>query len=897
MLKKKIVDQYVKKHAKDPFVKEKIEDYQKFLKKLEQEKQAASPAEKVAPTIAPAKKTSPTKQKKTTSTKSEKKAIPSAPVKKSASTKPSKKTTPTAQKKAVPVIQSTKTAPPVTPIKIPSSTLPRKEMNQPQKKETLDGKKCNDLIMILDPKMNERIDGKCPSLSFVLLVALQEKAAPIIITSNIVENFCVWKSEHKELLNEVKKEIFLTNNEALSQKKAFKLAEQQSIPFVSFSDERRSLAIMSSLLSLTDLTGNDWHCYAHKTANFMLLIPKNYVANRVQKSISDTKSQIKECGFDITNLDKIDNASHEAVLKYIQAKNTKQPNKFDGTALESMFIKIEKSPTSITDPATWNIYLTGHGGPAAKKKNIKEELAKYEESLTKGKATLNALEANFELFVQKGLGHLKTSLILEIENLNKNIQQQSTLLKSAETLSDEAVVSQTATVAGLDFNDFSRLMKFFNSGIQTSFLHYMTCFAGGYNQAFVSEMLSQLKSNCIVSTQGINEQSVSTKFPRLKRNENGPGLILSQMQFTPFFEMLENFFGNPTKFVSTRGKQESWQQDPIAAIVRNVVDVTDIQQNQPFVRVPSVGIFNALTVDKTVKILTNSITRAHELEGRAINFTDPNIKNILVYPTTIGVLLKIGRSVYFISPTPANITPNINTVHIFEEIVADDQLTNIIGNFASLNASYSKIIFVIKKLQCLDYNNSGLAIGTGKPITIENMTIEITGDRAPIGGQIDANIKIRLVCNDKTYTLSKDVKNLSVQTVASTLLSQPLLASTDISSDMQRQFVNDLENKIDTTFAVQKPGALKKVLLLKTLDGLERAVDPEQLEQEKAWLEKNNKPATVFINKLTRYKDDLAKLKEQIDELSAGEMNSQERDTAQKRIANVQAKITEAIPT
>jgi len=63
-------------------------------------------------------------------------------------------------------------------------------------------KKCNDLIMILDPETKEKTDGEKTALCADLMVALQEKAAPIIITTNIVENFCFWKNEYAEVLDE-----------------------------------------------------------------------------------------------------------------------------------------------------------------------------------------------------------------------------------------------------------------------------------------------------------------------------------------------------------------------------------------------------------------------------------------------------------------------------------------------------------------------------------------------------------------------------------------------------------------------------------------------------------------------------------------------------------------------
>jgi hypothetical protein len=96
---------------------------------------------------------------------------------------------------------------------------------------------------------------------------------------------------------------------------------------------------------------------------------------------------------------------------------------------------------------------------------------------------------------------------------------------------------------------------------------------------------------------------------------------------------------------------------------------------------------------------------------------------------------------------------------------------------------------------------------------------------------------------------------------------------------------------IDKTFGVQKIGSLKKILLDKKLESLERATTSEALKGQKEWLEQNKKPASDLAISLDRHKKDLAQLKDDLEKLTAKEMSQREKDIALNKIKNVEARL------
>jgi hypothetical protein len=542
-------------------------------------------------------------------------------------------------------------------------------------------------------------------------------------------------------------------------------------------------------------TNDNWYCYSHKTAPLMLLIPKKYVGNFMQTLSVDITEQMKQCGFSVENLHYFENLLPATILSYVKQQKLTLglSNEFYKILTEdvaSIFIDgiNPKVSTMLTDNPTWNIYLSGHA--TYFQHNIEEKL-----------------------------------------------------------------------IAGLVEDEFFKLMNVFQK-IKTSFLQYVTCFAGGQNLIKVKEALFALKTNFMVSTLGTNEAAT-----RGFLIENRLSFV-SLTPYSNFFKKLNIFFGNPKSFAQ-RIKREVWENNPIASIVNEIVDKNVLDETQPWIYIPVIGVFNALSVDKSLKILTKSLTRAYEFEGTTIDFTHPDIETIIIYPDYIGVPLNIKPHVAIVSPTGLKETKN-SIIHVFEKIIYKDKLSSIIPNFISFNYSVSPITFVIKKLECFDYNNSGLGAGSNNPIVIENMVISIVGKEVLVqetGGyrKLDAIITILFTHNNNTYSFSQEIKNLAgnsrllfdqFKNLPASKLTSEELSTLVINSNVLKNcgisdtsgmnmtlenIVKAIESTIDKTTVVQEPGALKRSLLLKQKNILEKEAHEFTLPSMNKQIKKSNK--------------------------------------------------------
>lgn len=602
-------------------------------------------------------------------------------------------------------------------------------------------KQCYDLIMILDqniekygPNKEEPTSFSC---SYHLVLACINKSFPIIVSSNIVENYCSWKKGSIELPS----------------------------PLVHNMD----------LIMRSYPTSKDWYCYSHKKAQLILFIPKTYIARFIQTDENASiDQQIKLCGFDVSNLHAFEDISPDILLRYIEDQRLTKMSDYHLCAsdIESFFIK----PTQFNIPyvPSWNIYLDGHGHLLSK---------------DNGKA---------------------------------------------------------ASMAGLNEDEFYKLMKIFET-IKTSFLFYTSCYSAGQNLIKVQNELAKLNVSFMVGAVGINE-AVSCAN--------------SYSVYSDFFNNLEVFFGEPDVFFK-KIRKAGWTKDPISFLVSHAVDKKLLDVLQPWIYIPAAGVFNAFSVDKSIKILTKALTKAHEFEDEVIDFTDSDIRTIIVYPTYIGVPVKIKAHVAIVSPTGLMIESepvtfeknkkekeedpdawsakdsNSNIIHFFEKIIYEDKLSSVIPNFLSFQASYFPISFVIKELMCFDYNNSGLSDGDNHQITLNNVIIS----------KYRSGIAILFNYNSSSYSFFEKISPVSMDSkelferFANLVVSQlepnglgPFLAKSNLlkhcgldkddAYSSIEEIVQGIELKINKEFMVQKHGALKKSLLLKQKNILEKYAHP-----------------------------------------------------------------------
>lgn len=550
-------------------------------------------------------------------------------------------------------------------------------------------KKCNNLICLFDSHQSEAIFGS-PFVLFHLMWALQEKVAPIIVTTNIVEHFCYWKTHTFEVIK---------NNLSTSFWK--------TIIYLAIS---------------TNLKG--WECYFHKRSGLMLLVPKKYIETHITTQGLQTEDPILQCGFAVENLEKIKTVSYSKIVEYVQNHTPMYDRIVDD--FESMFIK------NVNPLTVWNIFIAGHGSSAT-------EIEIEKTSEQKINNSIKQVQSRIQQIQQRQSDDYE-------EELNLAKKELRVLLRQLKHVRSQGVSWQVGrgSVAGLGYQSFISLMEFFEHGIKASYVHYSTCFAGGFNQTLMNQELASLNVNFIVSNQGINE-SVSY----------GPNITGSQ--FASFFAKLEALMcGQIIELAKDQEAVNVLIKDSIAEIVESIIYRPMLDYTQPFVRIPSAGVFKALEIDEKVKLLTHSLVRAHEVEGTDIDYTDSSAVTILIYPSYVPVTVKIKDHVAIVSPAPQSLKEMQKpTIHIFEKMFYQDSLFSIIPNFASFNTRDQRITFVIKELHCLDSRYLSLGAGENKPIVIKDMIIQMYPPMYHLIGYFwDTFIDVVFSYNNKNYAIS-----------------------------------------------------------------------------------------------------------------------------------------------
>ena len=343
------------------------------------------------------------------------------------------------------------------------------------------------------------------------------------------------------------------------------------------------------LLSLINFDDKTMKCYLHKSSNLVLIIPQKYIQANLLKANLSAEEQIKACGFNPNVLTPINNLTPENILQQLRQQPKAQNQTQFIKPLTSLFIPQKKNGQLIS--------------PLDDTK-----------------------------WVVYTCGH------------GGPAYQPSAQMPGPLT--------QIMRVAGLTMNNFSELMRFFDEDISTAFLHYTTCFSGGYNQTFVNEVLSSLNVNFTVSSQGVGERKVTGIQLRIMFSSQAPYIRLGTHPFGDFFKLLRLYVSNPEEFVRIKPAKK----DPMAVILKTIHEDMK-EENQPFVRFPGAAVFGAVSIAKSTKVLSQTIVRAHEIEKKPIDFSSSAIDMIVVTPSRIDVTVNLGKigpkeHKAIISPTP-----------------------------------------------------------------------------------------------------------------------------------------------------------------------------------------------------------------------------------------------------
>jgi len=446
-------------------------------------------------------------------------------------------------------------------------------------------------------------------------------------------------------------------------------------------------------------------------------------------------------------------------IKNEEKISSKEGSKKASNKLKDYIRWVEKIKELEQLEAYWNIYLTGHGGPVEEKvgtKEIelmkktlktlmekqstgdKEGLKRYMQiNLNEWLGTLSEQEINqladaassseseLQALTQKivdakkitadvGLEAVISSLYRQYhKNLARKINEAKTDLTQATKNRYQA---SSAVVAGVPFKEFVEILEL---PIHIAFLYFNTCFSGGYNQAFVNEVLKQLKVDFLVGTEGVSElytygYDLRSVHP-IYENE--------RIRFSTKFNLANDFFAPlHDYFRTTEAKAEKPKAvaPTLGTIVKSVLQSDIITYNsQPFIRIPHVGIFGALDVDQRVLTLTQVKAKARELEGQSIDAT--KYQTILAYPPLIRVPIEIGPNTEIVSmPGPKGITKELEipdqygATQMFSQIIVSSGLP--LYNLLKKNASFYKTILV---KDIFDKGINGIAM--------RNMILHIAG--------------------------------------------------------------------------------------------------------------------------------------------------------------------------
>jgi len=650
----------------------------------------------------------------------------------------------------------------------------------------------NDVIIILDP--NES-DGEFGALMTALTLALHEKAAPIIVSGSLIRNFCTIIG-NKDVIK------------AAEDVKA-KLNEKNAI---SYQDEK----VVASLVGLSQ---DDWYGYVHNTRDLVLLVPRKYIDANIDKAVTNVDEQVRKCGFEVGNGKRIDPLTPEKIVVYDSPVwNIEQaiedmflPKATSNASIPKWNIYIighgrpakllgqEKVDNELKPLdrliEKYNGYIKEYNENIQKliqERPVLQDIEKLEQQQREKIDELAKLEPVSKKLTKTQLEELEKArekLTAELTKILEELKpkKDSSAYKDLQTfrakiktvagqiadsqqkqkmLKNPAYHAESAKVAGLLFGDFARLITFFDT-LPTTFLFYSTCFAVGRNQQFVNEILQKIKAKFWIATAGFPNLSLSIRSlakVELSLDSNKNIAMKFPYSYRQFFSLLRLFFSEKGGEVFVKNvkklSKEQRQADPLMVILQTLIqEVSVSQNNQPFIRIPNVGAFSALEAAEKVKILTSTVVRAHELEGKDIELRNCEFVFINTPRILVPVLLDYNVLVTMQSKSETyGGYLHEEPVLYFEKLIYPSVIGRLSSNLVAKNVeSNTKIL--IKELHVGVNNNSGITHTS--PCTLHSTSyskcykldnVIITTLREPKPGKLNAGgIDISLMSAGEVY--------------------------------------------------------------------------------------------------------------------------------------------------
>lgn len=402
-----------------------------------------------------------------------------------------------------------------------------------------------------------------------------------------------------------------------------------------------------------------------KSNNLYLILPISYLKslgidyNESSNILQDTHTLSdveKKLGL------KID---HMPQVKLKQYNNIK-PDKTDVSACLKLFMnslpKIFVTNDELPDrDIWWGIFMIGHGlfnqesadSAQSYYSKLHDEQKKAEEVQGKiGLLNKELKEINDETD--------KNKISSQVNELNAKLESYTTNIDSLKTNIEAQEASSVS--AGLSLNDFKKLLIFLNSKINTSFVFYISCYAGGSNfvDAYTvnqSPLILNfpIASNSLIETPSYielsriylhwydkSDESLMPDMSIIVDTAKKQPKLWTPFDFPEFFKKLKNINGSETFYKDLLSNVNGEYKDPKYA--------SSYVGNTSSIRFPGTGWFSLASLDNKITALTNVKVLAQGSKALTIN----NKEAILIYAPEINFDINVNLNSK--APLPAIIS-------------------------------------------------------------------------------------------------------------------------------------------------------------------------------------------------------------------------------------------------
>lgn len=557
-----------------------------------------------------------------------------------------------------------------------------------------------------------------------LATALASKVAPILISDSVWRDFAIARNNFNQKKNIpdtaehiVYNQAYLLINEELNKLSsqygynAIALANAITTNLSLFTTYTNTKNKTEKLIGKIDFNNQfiqeyicfgtpfeptEWDIYTYEHGLYILIphaytnaIRKRYTKEFLQSlKFKDSKEKILEnesalLGIKTNNLTKL-TAIDAYTLPYEESKiqlDADQGLPMDALLITNRDIVISKN-TPIIHPFTWNIYLLGHGNyyVVPMMQPIIDQtlyLMSYIRTQIAPLAGISHYINHQSLITQLELGiKEKQNKIIELDTKNL-IEQAAEIGKHKEGLEEILVYiknkekhcklihsfifkNPSLNIAGMPVNAFSKLLQFFNEQVDTSFLFYETCFAGGRNllYPYLFEFDQPIQYNYTIASGTINDRMTHTMSALGNITPANIHIKGNTVQFMPFTSSInfKSFF------------EEIHTNQSLTKTLKNIHYETDSITNQttaalkPVIRLPKSTTFYVDDIDQKIQKISNVLlnkTKLHEIMN-----IDGEKKSHLVLNTYF-----IPTPIYFEKKLPLSIVSSIYESNLYKSSI------------------------------------------------------------------------------------------------------------------------------------------------------------------------------------------------------------------------------------